>query len=325
MSFRPNEVLFNPTLNCNLSCEHCNSEKASAAALPERIALKFLRQCSEAGIRRVGFTGGEPFLAPDFLCRLAEEAVSLGMLFDRIMTNGAWFRNEASLERSLERLRRAGYDGSICVSVDAFHFHPGSVNKVAAFIRTAVSVWKRPDIVSITCVTGAKERATGSVLRKLAARLDTRLLKRGGWPFAIKNRSLSIRILNIDLSPIGKAKKLKDPWGRIWFREDRCKGPGDVFYVLPDGDVKPCCGYAADSKRLSIGNIRRDSPSDMIGNARADSFISTVFGHGLTAIRRRAERIGYTFPGKAGNICFFCNYCLTEMPEEILEECLKGI
>ena len=321
MPFRPTEVLFNPTLDCNLSCEHCNSEKGSAT-LPEKPALKFLRQCSKAGIKRVGFTGGEPFLAPDFLCRLTKEAAALGMLFDRIMTNGAWFKNAASLRQPLERLRRAGYDGSICVSADAYHFHSGSVNKVAAFIRTAVSVWGRPDIISIACVTGAKEKETGAILRKIAARLDARLLKKAGRPSAIRNESLLIKIFHIDLSTIGKAARLKNPWGRLWFRDDRCKGPGNVFYVLPDSSVKPCCGYATDSPELTIGNIKRDSPSDLIRNAQDNGFVRTVFSRGLSAIRKRAEKAGYRFPGKAGDICYFCNYVLNEMPLAMLEKCL---
>ena len=313
MPFRPVEVLFNPTLDCNLSCGHCNSKKG-AATLPEKIALKFLGQCSKAGIKRVGFTGGEPFLAPGFLCRLTKEAVRHGMLFDRIMTNGAWFRNEAGLRRTLERLYRAGYDGSICVSADAYHFRSGSVNKAASFIRTAVSVWGRPDIISIACVAGEKEKAAESALRKIAARLDARLLKKSGRPSAIKGKFLFIKIHNIELSPIGKAGRLKDPWDGEWFKEDRCKGPGNVFYVLPNGDVKPCCGYATDSPRLTIGNIRRDSPSDLIKNAGANAFVDTVFNRGLSYIRRQSEKAGHKFPGKTGNICFFCNYLLISLP-----------
>lgn len=311
MAFRPSEVLFNPTLDCNLSCAHCASKKG-AGTLPEKTALKFLRQCSDAGIKRVGFTGGEPFLMPDFLCRLTKKAVSLGMLFDRIMTNGAWFKNEASLRRTLERLYSAGYDGSICVSADAYHLRAGNVRKVASFIRTAVSVWGRPDIVSIASVAGAEEKATALLLRKLAARLDARLLKKDGRPSAINGEFLFIRIYSIDLSPMGGAARLKDPWGAEWFKDDRCKGPGNVFYVLPDGDVKPCCGYATDSPLLTIGNIRRDTPAALIRNAGTNTFVSAVFNRGLGYIRSQAEKAGYKFPGKAGNICFFCNYILNQ-------------
>lgn len=284
-----------------------------------------MRKCKDAGIKRVGFSGGEPFLVPDFLCRLTKEAVSLGMLFDRIMTNGAWFGSEAAMRRALERLRRSGYDGAICVSADAFHSRAGSERKVAGFIRAATSIWGRPDMVSIACVTGARDKATGSVLRKIAALLGARILKRDGRTSAIRNRRLFIRILYIDIAPIGGSGLLKRAWGARWFEDDRCRGPGNVFYVLPDGSVKPCCGYATGSERLTIGNIGRDSPSQIMRNAQANSYIRTVFGQGLGAIRRVAEKAGYRFPGKAGNICFFCDYVLNKMPGRILEECLKRV
>ncbi len=319
MRFHPEEVLFSPTTKCNLGCLPCTIER-SRATLPPRTAVRFLRECKRFGIKTVGFTGGEPFLAMGFLMALVKEAVKEDMLFDRIMTNGAWTSDKKTLVKALGALRDAGYDGSICVSVDAFHRQ--NLKKVALFIRTAAELWGRPDVVSLAYIGGAREGETKEKLTRLSALLKARLMGFGTHRQAIRSGELFIALMTIALSPIGKASAIKDPWDGTWFKEDRCKGPGNVFFVMPDGNVKPCCGYANGLKELTIGTIKRDSMKDIMKNARENRFVSTVFRSGLAEVRRRLGRLGVRFPGKASNHCFFCRYVLTEVPREILERCL---
>src|SRR5512141_2859444 len=132
--FRPEEVLFSPTLDCNLSCGHCDIV-SDGTALSAKPAGRFLSKWKKMGVKRVGFTGGEPFLALDFVCALTRKAIEEGLLFDRIMTNAVWWRDENRLKAAFVKLYDAGYDGSICVSVDAFHSQ--DVRKVARFIELA--------------------------------------------------------------------------------------------------------------------------------------------------------------------------------------------
>jgi len=305
MRFRPTEVLFSPTADCNLDCPHCTTEK-SDQKLPVNIAGEFLSGCLKAGMKRVGFTGGEPFLNPGFIYSITRLAVEEGMLFDRIMTNGVWYKNKTKLKSVLERLRASGYDGDICVSVDAFHRQ--NLKKLAMFIETVALVWNRPDMVSIAFIGKASEGATRKKLKDLARLVD---------------KGIMLKKIKIDISPVGKASRFRKAWGKKWFKDDYCAGPGNTLFVLPNGDVKPCCGYATDSDRLTIGNIRRDSANDMIARARKDSFVSAVFGAGLGKIRISMEKSGFKFPGKTDNHCFFCHYLLNEAPYDLLKKCLR--
>jgi hypothetical protein len=303
--FFPKEILFSPTTKCNLRCAHCDVEQRPGL-LNKRAAIKFLAACVRVGIERVGFTGGEPFLALGFMCAVSKEAARLKMLFGRIMTNGSWFRTKEELVSALYRLFHSGYDGDLCLSIDAFHRQ--DLKKCASFVRSAAAIWRRHDIVSIAAVKGAEEGRTRNRLAKFARILHGRLIIVNGRPVAIKNESLFIKIFYIDLSPIGKAAVLKDAWDGRWFKDDLCRGPGNLFYVLPDGTVKPCCGYAADTDILTIGSIGRNSPKQLIHNARKNRFIASVFGSGLHPIRRRLELRGVKFPGRTTNHCFFCHY-----------------
>ncbi|MCX5686580.1 MAG: SPASM domain-containing protein, partial [Candidatus Omnitrophica bacterium] len=243
-----------------------------------------------------------------------------GFLFDKIMTNAVWYRDKPHLATSLTRLNKAGYDGEICVSVDAFHRQ--DLKKTARFIETAQAIWRRPDVISIACVRGAHENSTRNKLENLARLLKGRLVGFETNHPNIKSKLTFIKIFNIDLSPIGRASKLKDPWDGQWFKEDYCGGPGNVFFVAPSGDVKPCCGYANDLAVFTIGNIRKDSPRQILKNFRKNRLLCAIFDSGLAGIRERLEKMGVVFPGKTGSHCYFCHHILTRVPKRTLLKCL---
>lgn len=338
MTFKPTEVIFAPTAECNLDCPHCENEK-SPGTLSVHAGLKFLDSCRKIGVERVGFTGGEPFLALDFMAAITRHAVSRSFLFSRIMTNGVWHGSAEVLARSLRRLRDAGYDGSVCVSVDAFHKQ--NLERLGDFIKTAQDVWRRPDCVSIATVVRSREAATEQKLKRLAMVLTSRLVGFKGRHPRIEGPGLFIKILKISLSAVGRAEQaepvrpkgrsslpgrgVKDPWDGRWFEEDHCEGPGNLFFVEPSGDVRPCCGYAADSRMMKIGNIYKDSAAAILKRARANRFVATIFGSGLVKIRQKLERLGFRFPGKTGDHCYFCDYVVKKVPRPMLDRCLDAV
>lgn len=316
--FSPKEVLFASTTDCNLKCAHCSVERGEDR-LAISAAVKFLRSCRKVGVERVGFTGGEPFLDTEFLFAMTECAVANDLLFGMITTNARWFRSVAQMRRALEELRERGYDGSFGVSVDAFHGK--DAEKPALFIRTVLEIWNRPDVARVIAIKGAGDKETGSILLGLAKALKAKLVRVDGRR-VIRNESLFVPVTTIDLAPIGKAAPLLDPWGKRWFQEDFCQGPGHVFYVLPNGDVKPCCGYATDSERLTIGNIHKDSAARMLKNVVRNPFVSAVFTSGLSSVRERLEKQGVVLPGAAENECYFCHHVLTMVRRDALDACL---
>ena len=108
-TFRPNYLSFAGTYQCNLSCPHCCVPIEWPDRLDIPTALRFLEQAHAAGIETLGFTGGEPFLYPEFLLALTQRAAELGFRFDKLMTNGVWHRDAAApARRLLTELRDAG-------------------------------------------------------------------------------------------------------------------------------------------------------------------------------------------------------------------------
>src|SRR5207302_3242137 len=83
-TFRPNYLSFAGTYQCNLSCPHCCVPIEWTDRLDIPTALRFLEDAHAQGIDLLGFTGGEPFLYPEFVIALTRRAAELGFRFDKI-------------------------------------------------------------------------------------------------------------------------------------------------------------------------------------------------------------------------------------------------
>jgi hypothetical protein len=320
--FKPEEIIFAPTARCNLSCRHCRVARLEAE-LDSGEAVAFMGRCRAAGIERIGYSGGEPFLRQDFLVATARAAVDLDMYFDRLMTNGLWWRDEAELEDKLGALRDAGFDGTVGLSVDAWH--EARDERLAAFLAAAFKTWGRKDCAEIVSVRSRDDAPLSARLGSLAAALGGELHIAEGELVAIVNarrRELDSsgrgeddpEALRITISRIAYSAAPDDAaaWNSgAWFEDDYCAGPGNVFYVHPDGRVAVCCGFANEEPALVVGAIG-DSYEDLMARAASSPQVAACYETGLATIRRRMVAAGRAFPGKTRDPCFFCGYLCGE-------------
>ncbi len=300
-----------PVYQCNLDCPHCCVPIEWPDRLDIPTAVRFLESAHAYGIRTLGFTGGEPFLYPEFLLALTRRAAALGFRFDKVMTNGVWFADARHLRSTLAALRDAGFTGKLGLSVDKFH-GTRHTERLVDFCRTARRVFDRDTIVSLSYASRAPDQGLEPV-RDLAAAL-------GGvidWS-PVLHRHLLVTpdltmVLNWNhLAPVERAERFAGGWDGTWFEEDYCEGPGQALIVTPKGEVKPCCGFASDLDQLTIGNIHRDDVETIVRRARRHPYVGKVFREGLTAIRDEIlARDPDALPGEASNQCFFCWWVLT--------------
>lgn len=308
--FRPNYVSFAGTYQCNLACPHCCVPIEWTDRLPIPVATRFLEECRALGFEWLGFTGGEPFVYPDFVVALTRRGKELGFRFDKIVTNGAWHRDAAHLESTLRALLDAGFTGTIGVSVD--RFHPVRAGVVAEFCRVAARVSKRDDFLSLNYASPAEHDGLEKI-RLLAKELGgafewSDFLSR----YLLVTDDLSMTTNWNHLAPVERAEDLASAWDGKWFEEDYCEGPGQAFIVNPKGDVKPCCGFASDLDQLTIGNIHEHSAREIVERGCSHPYVGKVFREGLTAIRDQVLRDHPdAIPGATGNHCFFCWFALT--------------
>lgn len=330
--FAPEEVIFAPTTQCNLHCAHCRVTRGPAL-LDAKTSLRFLESCAEAGIDRVGFSGGEPFLRPAFLEELVRGAVERDMLFDRLMTNGVWYRDEAELRAVIGRIEEAGFDGIYGLSVDSWHGQDAA--SLGLFAKTVFELRGRRDCLEILSVQARDEGPCMAALGGLAEALggELELERRSGEPLSISDRLWKERpesgedlpealFIAIQRFPYSSAMAPEtgadpaeglaraEPWGEgPWFEDDLCAGPGNVLYVHPNGDVAACCGFANENEGLILGNIARDDYAAVMARAAASPQVRTCYEGGLGRLREELEAKGFVFPGRTSDQCFFCDWC----------------
>jgi len=309
--FRPDYISFSGTYQCNLSCPHCCVPIEWTDRLDIPTALRFLEQARAEGIRTLGMTGGEPFVYPEFVIAIVRRAVELGYKFDRVMTNGVWFADEAELTDILTQLRDTGFSGKLGLSVDKFHGI--RTDKLAVFCRVARRIFDRDNLIALNYASSAPDKGLEPI-RKLAVVLDavvewsSRLRK-----YLLVSDDFTMTLSWNHLATVERAENLPgNPWDGEWFKEDYCEGPGQALIVNPKGEVKPCCGFASDLDQLTIGNIYESSAADVIRAGREHPYVGKVFREGLTAIRAEIlARDPGSLPEATSNHCFFCWYVLT--------------
>ena len=310
-TFRPNYLSFAGTYQCNLTCPHCCVPIEWTDRLDIGVALRFLEDAHRFGIPILGFTGGEPFLYPEFVIALSRRAAELGFRFDKIITNGVWHQNDQQLHMVLAELAEAGFNGKVGISVDKFHGIQTA--KLAGFCRLARRVFDRDNVLSLSYASRRPDLGLEPV-HALARELDavvewSDVLRR----YLLVSPDLTLTLNWNHLAPVERAERLEGGWDGQWFEEDYCEGPGQALIVNPRGEVKPCCGFASDLDQLTIGNIHRDSVAAVVRNGRRHPYVGKVFREGLTAIRDDIlARDPDALPGATTNHCYFCWYVLTK-------------
>lgn len=317
--FTPREVIFAPTAQCNLMCAHCRVDRSrgNGKILSPAAAVSFLEACAHGGVDRVGFSGGEPFLEIEFLEKIIRKTVDLGLYFDRLMTNGDWWKDRAALDAALTSVLDAGFDGTLALSVDSWHGQDPL--RIAEFITSAGTIAGRFDMIEIVSVLDRDGSAPLDMLKKVAKALDAKLVVESEMPIAIRNdlardnrdagmddgSGIDISVLVI---PYSSALDESAAWkGNRWFADDWCEGPGNVFFVHPDGKVAVCCGFANENEELIAGSIEEGFDA-LLASAHAKPHIRACYELGLAKYREKLSAQGVIFPGKTVDACFFCDW-----------------
>jgi hypothetical protein len=264
-TFRPNYLSFAGTYQCNLSCPHCCVPIEWTDRLEIGAALRFLEDARAYGIGILGLTGGEPFLYPEFVHTVCRRAAELGFRFDKIMTNGVWYRDQAHLEAVLTELAETGFTGKLGLSVDKFHGR--HTPALAGFCRTARRIFGRDTILSLSYASRQPDQGLEPVqalARELEGVIDwSEVLGR----YLLVAPECTMTLNWNHLAPVERAERFTGGWDGQWFAEDYCEGPGQALIVNPRGEVKPCCGFASDLDQLTIGNMDTDTVAGIVRQA----------------------------------------------------------
>ena len=303
--FNPTEIIFAVTTACNLHCPHCfvNREPHNLSA---EDAIRFLESAHESqksSIEKVGFSGGEPFLRTDFLEKVIKSSIKYDFMFDRIMTNGDWWKNEADLRETLQKVYDAGYDGKIGLSYD--NFHAQSEERITTFIQTAWEIFGN-DAIEIQSVKG---ESLSEKLKSLATTLNLSYkenLSKSGRGIASLSDGEHFLPAYIQTESFQSTdpRAFKD---KSWFKDDFCESMGQILFVHATGDIVPCCGFANENSALFIGKIT-DSFDEVLQKTAKSEMIKICYQEGLSSQIKILEKCGKLPQGKTMDICTFCDW-----------------
>ena len=326
MSFKPTEIIFCPTSKCNLRCSHCYVKKQEEKLniLEAQNLVKDAINChsNDIQIERIGFSGGEPFLYLDFLVELCKTTIENDLLFDKIMTNGVWWKTGQELRQTITTLYDSGFDGKIGLSFDSFHEQSyysqndfSYLQKITIFIKTIYEIYDNPSMIEIQSVveeetSGLTQKSFVQKFQELAKNLnfnikfDTNNKTELGIIWLTKNEyCIPVARTALSLLP----ENLKSWKDKKWFKDDFCETTGQVLFVHSNGKIAPCCGFANEKDALCIGKIT-DKISTILFCAKTNKFVNICYNDGLNNYRKSREKLGKSFPGKTQDMCMFCNY-----------------
>lgn len=316
--FFPTEIIFAPTSQCNLKCQHCYVNR-NPVRIETSNAVKFIqsaKQNEECTVEKIGFSGGEPFLHQDFLESVIKESVNQGFMFDKIMTNGVWWKTEKELSESLRRIYDAGFDGKIGLSWD--YFHAQEYEKIKIFVKKTLKTFGEESLEIQSVVPYERKDALfvrkddNRIIREikrlahdlnLSVKNYTNFFSKRGM-ILLEGKKALIHIYRTPQSfPCSDGRGWKS---RKWFKEDFCANLGQILYIHPDGKIAPCCGFANEDKKLIIGNIRQ-TYDEVVLNAEVNPMIKLCFETGLLSLAEKLERNG-KLSRKTDDNCTFCDY-----------------
>ncbi len=146
---------------CSAECKHCMyacSQKWSADLISEDDLEQILKQLSGKiipsvfGPKMIGlseglhFTGGEPFLYFDLLCKAVEMADKLKIPSTFVETNCFWAIDDATTKEKLRLLKKKGLRG-IMISVNPFYLEYVPFERTERAIRISLDIFGRNTIV----------------------------------------------------------------------------------------------------------------------------------------------------------------------------------
>lgn len=294
-------VIWEVNSECNLCCRHCFATPAGTGGLDGGTMKVVIASMSENGVRKIAFTGGEPFLRPD-LVEIVAYTRGVGIV-PKILTNGMLITDEVI--RSLSQIDAL----EVSVSLDGAgdRTHDSVRGKRGAFAATVENVRKLRTVptllVHATCVVSRLNYLEVEALVGLAADLGLRSIN---FSNVLTVNTLSLPRLDLyshryalDEAEQAAVRQAVERARRRFpgmavrtlgfeqaIRPDECDAGTRVIFIDADGYVHPC----------SIARFSRPS------SLREHSFPEILQSPALTALRQKDHALCRPRGGCVGSV-----------------------
>ena len=246
------------SFTCNLSCGHCIFRCRPCEGLTMGIARakRYIDKAGQVGIRRIVFTGGEPFLYHQEIRILIQYAAQRGME-TAVITNAAWASSRNQVRQYLSDLQQRGLE-SITLSTDRYHLIDVPLENLKNVLAVAEEIGLRAGV---------------KIARLPHDPVAQRLY------LSLRNHSSRIRLQEI--LPVGRASHLRPGLPlktSSGFLRSGCSTPP---VLLPDGHLMTCCNLPARDMRhhdypFILGNAEMEPLPFLLRKRFGDPILSLL-------------------------------------------------
>jgi MoaA/NifB/PqqE/SkfB family radical SAM enzyme len=277
-------VIWELTDHCNLACAHCCTNSSPQVSREHDAGLsdivRSIREFEEAGVKEVYFSGGEPFVRPDFVDILEAACEQPVEVF--VATNGTLVTPERLRRIAAMRVR------TLTISLD------GHTAELHNFLRRSETAFSRAVQGIRYCVEegvpirvshmitpensgrigefcdfvvglGVTSIALHAIIPAGRAREERETILGEGTEDPILEAILAAQ------AQYGDAVKIDHGLKRAPSRAPQgCPAGAQVLHIAANGDVSTCSWlYKLDKARFTVGNLKRKPLSQCLADWRA--------------------------------------------------------
>jgi MoaA/NifB/PqqE/SkfB family radical SAM enzyme len=253
---------------CNADCAHCFvPEKQRLQGKYNRNLIDRILGDLPSAIRILSFTGGEPFLAPEYLLKEIEK-VGRTRRKSTVVTNGLWLGRHVNAGSLLRKAYSAGLR-TLSISCDSYHRSRLKKTEIIDLLRLARKIGLAVNI-----------KGVGQGSCKVIQEID-----KSGALIGQKDA-----IAYYDLDNVGNAANL--PIDLVQNHNiTRCSRIVYPF-VTPTGDVYACCPtriFEIQNDVLWLGNVGRKPMSDILDRSSRDYLLTALLALGPKELNKMID------------------------------------
>lgn len=245
---KTSEIHWEITNQCNLQCNYCrsNSGKPAEDELSKNESLEAIKKFKNAGIKRICFTGGEPFSRADFK-ELIKFAVDIGIEVS-IITNGTLINSdELDLIQSLNIKLNLSLDSITPLINDRLRG-----KNVHSLVLNVLEECKKRKL---------NLQLYATISKKNLSQLDSLVVfaKKYGNRIHFKEISTGGRLKDNNkllLSPSEKEKLKNFENENTIAIDEKCWADGESIFMSSNGSLYLCNEIFVRQPNLKIGNIK---------------------------------------------------------------------
>lgn len=290
------------TTRCTAACKHCcfgctprGDQLSGDVTMTLAEAKSYIDQVSalSGGIRRLGMSGGEPFLLRHDLVEIVRYGRDKGAKRITINTACYWATSRKAALWRLRPLRAAGLD-QLDISTDDFHTEFISLDNV----RLALEVGRELGLeVSVNSVITRKTNNQHTILAQLG------------------DAAAGVTAHEWKCMPTGAAQQfipLDDLFQKPGLPAEPCPAPN--FIIRPDGDAYFCCSPSGWTPDLKLGNAKEDPLPVLWQRFCNRELYRTLMNEGPIAFVPAIEAAGQEHRLRPAyvNTCDLCHHILSD-------------